>query len=105
MDGVTSVSRLLDSGLNQTGRLGTVERTLVMNGLREGYREMKLSRVQETAYNKLKEDGGWLSSWRLGVSLATMGVLRKKGLVESRGHNEVGFIFCPQVTLKFKVIA
>ena len=66
---------------------------------------MRLSKVQEIAYNKLKEDGGWLSSYSLGVSLATMGALHKKGLVESKGHGEVGFFFCPQVTLKFKVVA
>ena len=46
---------------------------------------VKLSETQQRAFNRLRKDGGWLSAFKLQVSLATMSSLERKGLVKSRG--------------------
>lgn len=61
-----------------------------------------LSKVQQRAYNKLKRAGGWLSSYRLRESIATMRALEKQGLVESKGHSWPGSFSDPQVGIQFK---
>ena len=52
----------------------------------------KLSPAQQKALNKM-ELGKWYSSYELQVSLATLGALLNKGMVESK--SEIGYLYSP----------
>ena len=65
---------------------------------------IKLSKVQEGAYNKLKRIDSWECSYTLRESLATMRALERKGLVKSRGHYKAGAFAYPQISIEFKAL-
>lgn len=45
----------------------------------------------------------WFDAYTLKVSLSTLDSLRKKGLVESRGHGALGSMYSPRTTIEYRV--
>lgn len=62
---------------------------------------MKLSKTQEEVLDKM-ELNQWYSARALKVSLATLGALEKKGMVEKK--LELGYMFYPRLHTKFRKV-
>lgn len=67
----------------------------------DSMQKIKLSAPQHRAYTSL-QDGKWKSAYELGVSIATMGTLVKKGYVKSRDGNRMGAAFSPRTVIKYR---
>lgn len=65
----------------------------------------RLTSVQQAALDFLRSDFGWHSSYGTKFSRQTYQALVSRGLAESKGAGQLGSMFSPAITIKFRALS